>query len=173
MICNEVQLDAVIDIGASVSVIDADIAEHFKWKIDGQTKPVLGADGQTLGASGETLVEVEITINSTCKVARSKVVVVKNLTAPMLIGLDLLKGFKICIDAANERLTFAKESSKGGVTVSHDEVIPPRSQCVVQAQVNKTGDVLTIPFPLENGLAVARVSNNSIPVVVLNTTNKP
>ena len=94
----------------------------------------------------------------------------------MLLGLELLQEFKVCIDTANMKLVFAKDDLKAGIRTCREEIIPPRSQTIVEGRVNTVGLVLAVPFQMENGLAIAnsiaKAENNSTPIVVLNPTIK-
>jgi len=69
-----------------------------------------------------------------------------------------------------------KSATKGGICTIKDEIIPSRSQVLLQAQVNMVGNILAVPLMLESGLSVAnsvaQVESNTIPVVVLNPFNK-
>ena len=137
---------------------------------------LVGADGKPLGLKGTAVVELELRIKNVSKKVKHRVAIVENLTAPMLIGLELMKELQICIDIPNLELRFARNGSKGGIRVVRDEVMPSRSQVLHEAQVNLVRNILAVPLMMESGLtvanSVARVERNKIPIVVLNPFNK-
>ncbi|GLJ59014.1 hypothetical protein SUGI_1488500 [Cryptomeria japonica] len=176
ILCNEVKISAVVDTGAYVTVIDSAIAEHFKWKLANSSKALVGADGASLKTRGSVNLKIELRIGSIVKTKQHQIAVVENLTAPMLLGLELMNEFKIHIDIPNQKLTFAKEDIASGIRTIKDELVPSRCQMVMEARANVVGTVVTAPFTLDNGLLVAnsidQVENNIAKVVVLNPSNK-
>lgn len=95
------------------------------------------------------------------------IAVVKNLTAPLLVGLELMSAFKINIDTEMNQLIYKKESIKGGIRTVKAEKIPPRSQTIINATVNTVGSIMTVPFNGNTELLVA----NSITEVIDNQTD--
>ena len=171
LLCNGVELNAVVDTGAYVTVMDESIVDHFKWKIDGAGTPLAGANGNKLVSRGSTLVNVELQIGNVKKLKQHRICVVQNLTTLMLLGLELLREFKVCVDTANLKLVFVKDNVKAGTkTCSKEVTIPPRSQTDIEDRANTVGLVLAAPFQTENRLAIAnsiaKTENNSTPIVV-------
>ena len=62
VLCNDVEVNAVVDTGAYVTVMDESIVNHFKWKVDGAGTPLVGADGNKLVSKGSTLVKIKLQI---------------------------------------------------------------------------------------------------------------
>jgi len=176
IICNDVEVNAVIDTGAYVSVVDYEIVEQLGWALEAPVMKLVGVDGKPLGLKGTTVLDLELRIRNVSKKLKHRVAVVENLMAPMLIGLELMKELQIFIDVPKLELRFMKSATKGGICTIKDEVIPSRSQVLLQAQVNMVGNILAVPLILESGLSVAnsvaQVESNTIPVVVLNPSNK-
>ena len=174
VLCNEVEVNAVVDTGAYVSVMDEDIVKRFKWKIDGVGTPLAGADGNSLVSKGSTLVQVILQIGKVKKSKEHRVVVVKDLATPMLLGLELLREFKICIDIANMKLVFVSNDEKAGIGTCCEEITPPQSKTIIEDRVNTVGLVLPAPSQTENGLAmansIAEMEDNSTPIVILDST---
>lgn len=90
----------------------------------------------------------------------------------MLVGLELMRSRKICIDVSQSRLSFQRNEIRKGIVTTQDEIIPARSQTTLLAKVNAIGTILEIPHQQQNGLilanAVSEVRANSVLVVVLN-----
>ena len=176
LICNSVEINAVVDTGAYVTVIDESIADHFKWKIDGSAFPLVGANGQPLDSKGSVNLKIELCIKNVSRIIEQRVAVVKDLTAPMLLGLELMQKLRINIETAEGKLRFAKNGIGSGLRTCRDEVVPARSQIVMEGKVNMVGTVLTVPFLMNNGLAIAntiaRAEGNKLPIVILNPFQK-
>lgn len=172
--CNDVEINAIVDTGAYVSVIDESIVEHFKWATAGPPMSLVGADGKPLKSKGTITLNLELKIGNITKRKKHTLAIVTNLTAPMLIGLELLRVFKICIDTNNSRLTFLKDDVLTGIRTARKELIPARTQMIIEGKVNTIGTILEVPFQLENGLMVANgiseVVNNTTPLMVVNPT---
>jgi len=147
-ICNDVEINAVIETGAYVSVVDHEIVEQLDWTLEAPVMKLVGADGKPLGLKGTTVLDLELRIKNVSKRLRHRVAVVENLPAPMLIGLELMKELQIFIDVPKLELRFMKSATKGGICTIEDEVIRSRSQVLLQAQVNMVGNILAVPLML-------------------------
>ena len=113
VLCNGRTVKAPIDTGAFVSVVNKRVVDNHKWEIDNKKLPgLIGADGNSLNTCGITKLQIRIQLGQYAKVKYYDVAVVRNLTAELLIGLELMKAFKICIDTAEGRLYFKKESNE-------------------------------------------------------------
>lgn len=170
--CNDVEISAVVDTGAFVSVIDESVVQHFGWKPNGPPLSLIGADGKRLDSPATISLDIEFRIGKWTKIKTHTLAVVKNLTAPMLIGLELMRAMKICINVGESKLSFQKEELHKGIRAKKDELIPARTQKVIEGEINSSGTVLEIPRQQSNGLIIAnvvsKVIENSVPVVVLN-----
>lgn len=133
---NEKPVKAILDTGACVSVASAKLARTKGWKIDDRTVNLFGANSMPLKCIGSTLIKIELTLNNTLKATNYRVAVVENLATPFLIGLELMKLLKICVDTTDNSVKFRKETKTSGVRVAKDEVIPPKSQKIIEGKAN-------------------------------------
>lgn len=173
--CNEVKLEALIDTGAHSTILNEDVLITNDWKLEQRNQPLVGADGKYLHTCGTTVINFEITIGHITKSKLERVIVVKNLTSQLILGLELMRELKIVIFTNSMKLSFEKESIFPGARTCKYEVIPSRSQVVVPAIANVKGTVMTESFNFDPRLMVARVianaSDNTLPVLLLNQSN--
>lgn len=174
IVFNDVKLTATVDTGAYVSVINEEIVDAMGWEIDSPSIPLVGANGNPLESKGRVNVELILTINNTSKKVQHKLSVVKNLTTAMLLGLELLRAFRVKIDVINSKLEFTRKDIESGIRIINSENIPSRSQAVIKARVNCIKPIMSVPFVMNSGLLVANTisqpKGNMTPVAVLNPT---
>ena len=174
--CNDKPLLAIVDTGAYATVLNDEVVKRYGWKLEGPTTPLVGADGSYLKMSGVTTIKVEMTIGRFTKSKIVKVAVMKNLTSEMLLGLELMRVMGICINVGKMQLSFDKESIKPGIRTREDENLQPRTQTVIEGQINCVGPIITERFNFHpevmvaNSLSVAR--KNRVPVLLLNASDK-
>lgn len=125
LICNDVEVAAIVDTGAYVSVIDSSIVEHFNWNTRNLNMALVGADGNRLLCKGSVLLDITLTIRNVTKKKKHMVTVLKNLTAPMLLGLELMKEFGVVIDTVTNELRFTTSKSRNGVRLTEVSKFPP------------------------------------------------
>ena len=71
------------------------------WTLEAPAIKLVGADGKPLGLRGTTVLDLELRFRNVSKKLKHRVAVIENLTAPMLIGLELMKELQIFIDVPN------------------------------------------------------------------------
>ena len=100
---NDEEIEAVLDTGATQSVMSEDTARNLNLKLNEINEVVKLADGNTthiLGITDELLVEVSITA---CKL---KFIVLPNKSIPILLGLDWFHKTHAKINFRNQEITF-------------------------------------------------------------------
>ena len=177
VICNRERVIAVVDTVAYVSVVDERVAKHYGWEIQHPVQRLVGADGESLKSKGMVTLNFELRLGKTSKAKIHQFAVVENLTAQLLLGLELMRELNILIDTSSGVLTYATSKVKTGIRTLRDEVIPKRSQSILKARVNTVGTILQVPFTLENGLCIAKAvsdcKNNITEVMILNPSDEP
>lgn len=167
-------MHAIIDTGCHQSCIDADVAKQLNLKHKSTTKQLIGAGGGPLVTVGDATVKIKLRLGNMTKLKKHSLIIVKDLTAPMLLGLELLSELEVIINLKTFELSFPTD--KLGIRTIKDEVIPPMTQTIIGAKANVVGTIITVPFSLENGLCVAnsvpKVTYNKLPIVVMNPCSK-
>lgn len=176
-----VRYNATVDTGASVSCLK--YAELRRLKIPLRhlkpcTRKLVAAGGHELQHAGTIVLSVFIA----GKHRSIKFVVVRNLTDPILLGLDFLKSSRCSIDFAKHSLTFHADMQ---AVINKDHVIMPNSQALLPAQLIDcgqltdndcllftAGNTATLPHVVISN-SVAKVINNRISILVSNTGPKP
>lgn len=176
IMCNKELVPAIVDTGAYVTVIDEKLTLDKGWKVNQNAKTLIGADGNRLLTCGTTRIQLEIRIGRVSKTKQHEVVVVRNLTAPMLLGLELMKTLRICVDTEKGTLSFQKESIQTGVRTISEEVIPARTQKTIKTKVNADGPIMVLPYQGRSELMVANIitpaEENLADIMVLNPLPK-
>lgn len=171
---NGVELQALIDTGAFVSVINHQIVVEQGWLAKKSKMQLIHAAGEKLDCIGEIETDVEITIGAKSLATKYKFLIVKNLCASVLVGLELMKKFKLTINPLNKvAIAFQRGIFKKGVRLAEELIIPARCAMIVKANVSTTSSVVaTVPFGFDNHImvanSVANVVNSQIPILVLN-----
>lgn len=173
---NEKPIKAILDTGACVSVASASLARSIGWKIDDKTVNLFGANSMPLKCIGSTLIKLELTLNHTMKATNYGVAVVENLATPFLIGLKLMKLRKICVDTTDNTVKFRKETKTSGVRVANDQIIPPKTQKIIEGRANTIGTIITVPFQFNNEILIANsvgnVEQNRTLVLIVNNNKQ-
>ena len=179
---NNLKIDAMVDTGSFVSVVDSRIVNRNNWQLENsRSVQLIGADGNELKSCGSILAEIDLTLGNTTKTTKHPMVVVNNLSVPMLFGLKLLQAFKVNIDTETTKLSFKPSSVKCGVRTLQEEIIPKRSQKVITANVNTDGTIIASPFngatqsegTMQIANTISEVTNNVTPILVMNISNYP
>lgn len=174
VLCNGVKLDALVDTGAAVSIINSATAAKNKWKIKPTRVQLVHAAGETLDCVGQLEAELELSINQKTLKVRYEFLIVNNLCAPILIGLELMRIMKIIINPLNEApLSFQKGVFQKGIRLSEEKIVPARHMMLVDAQVATTAElVATIQSNFGKSIMVANtlspVVNSKIKVLSIN-----
>lgn len=175
VVINDAEINAVVDTGAYVSVIDGTLVKHFNWTKLPSSKKLIGADGNPLESEGATVAKIAIKIGVSTKIIEHELEIVTNLTAPMLLGLELLRKLEVHIDVINLQLYYPRISGK--ITPITKEIIPARSLKVVEGTTEIAGVVMTVPYRLENGVLVANSISNvvdtKVPILLANPNQMP
>lgn len=175
--CNGIEIKGLIDTGSQVTVVDEKLVRKHGWKITHEPKNMTGAGGNKLNTPGSTILTLAIKIGQTKKEKKHLVAVVKDFTSDLLIGLDLLANFQICINTSNQTLRFEKGSIAPEIRTIKRTIIPPRTQKIMAAKIQEEGTIMTVPFYFEQpqilvGNAIAECKNNEVDIIVCNPTTK-
>lgn len=123
---NGVDIRAIVDTGAYVTVISNKVAREQSWATKGPAPRLVGA-GNTISTRRVVELELSITLGRTTKTAKVEVILVSNLSGEMLLVPQLMKALMICIDSAESKLSFKKESTLSGLRIAKDVTLPARS----------------------------------------------
>lgn len=174
--CNESIIQGTVDTGSQVTVINKSIVDENGWQLMNCKPRLQGASGDDLKCVGAVKLELEVTIGKTSKTKKHIIPVVKGLSVDLLIGLDLMSVFEICIDTNTRRLSYKKSSIAPGIRTLKPVTIQPRSQQAILATVYTDGTIITVPFNHEKRILIANcvteVKDNKIEILVCNPTNK-
>lgn len=118
ILCNDVPLSAIIKTGVFVSVIDSRVVEANGWEL-GECN-LINAAGDAMQCLGSLLCKVEVRIGRKSKVTTHRVVVVKDLCAQMLLGIELIQSLALVIDlSALNSLSFKRGTVLHGIVADH------------------------------------------------------
>lgn len=121
---NGTRLEAMVDTGASVSLLDANLARSNNWPIEDGAPMILDAEGRVMNATGLVKVTIELRLNNVVRKLDSHVVAVENLCVPLLMGMRLLSWLSVVIDTSNNHLSFSQKPSTG-VRLDSNVILPP------------------------------------------------
>lgn len=169
-------VDAMIDTGSTYSLISESLAREIGTTIKARSYDLVGAGSTPVECLGHCTVPLSIRFGSVEKSANIRLVVVKNLCVPTLLGLDVMKWFRITVSPGR---FVAFENEKKGVRLIGDADIPAWSQKTVVAYAGKNlenKEVLVKPFKLCPSLIVANsvsaVSDGKIECLIANISDK-
>lgn len=171
---NDIEVEAIVDTGAFISVVDHRVAQANGWVVRESKQQLMHAAGERMPCVGETLAKVEVCIGRRSKFATHSLVVVQNLCAQMLLGIELIKSLGIIIDLSADRpISFRKDAIVRGLVAKTEVKIPPRSAVIASvATDHEHGDVVTVPFGFDTSLlvanAVTRVENFEAKILLVN-----
>lgn len=176
--CANFVCDALIDTGAYVSTIDADIAAQQNWKPKASGIKLFHAVGEEMQCLGRMNLQISITVNGTTRSVMHCFMVVKNLCARIILGIGFIRDVNLVIKAADKRpLSFGKQFKRKGVRAK-EVILPPRSVNLIVASVDTSAQVvMTTPFGFDNSIHVANtlctVNNGTIVVPIANMDLHP
>ena len=98
---------ALIDTGAVATFVSEAFATSNKltilpWRGEGYQL----ANGQVIKPIGQTKAKLSLTLEGTTKTAEVNLHVMKNLTNQVVFGANLIRCFKLKIDAENDKVSF-------------------------------------------------------------------
>ena len=152
---NNIGITALIDTGASVTIIRADIFNRIRTReteLRRTNQIILGANNDPLELCCTTDVEIQLGKTS----VKQEVRVCKNLSQTVLIGVDFLKPQGCVVDFNSGHLNIAGEKIEMScneswnvcrVTVRETRVIPPRTMINVSCRCVENG-------PIENMVGI-------------------
>ena len=178
----------LLDTGADVTCVSSRLPGIEKWQLSPPQSVPATANGSPLHCLGEIVTSIEIGHVSKHNI---RLLVIQNLNVPAILGMDTLEKFgSFGIDWTHHTLTLGDaklilEKRSHGSFSHLRSVIPPRSQCFVQAgtfdytQCDK--DALFSPFMdkmarlsvLLGANLVPMRPQNRIPVTVMNNSEVP
>lgn len=171
---NEKEVEAIVDTGAFVSVIDGNIAEANSWSMEHSKTKLVHAGGEEMHCMGETQAKIEVCVGKRSKFATHNLVVVKNLCAQMLLGIELIRSLGIRIDVSAERpIIFKRTEIIQGLVSKGNVAVPPRSAMIATVRTDlEHGEIITVPFGFDSSLlvanAVTKVVNFEAKILLLN-----
>lgn len=147
------------------------------WRVENTNNLLVGADGNQLQTKGVIIAKIELTINRVTKTKIHKVAVVKNLTAPMLLRLGLMKMFELNINTSQLEVTFKKSSIEKGIRTLREEKLAPHTVNIITAKAYANGLIMAKPYNFGSstliGNIISDVVNNITNVLLINNGKKP
>ena len=189
------RINCMIDDGSQVTVISNSFYQSIPQNKRPVARPIstklITADGSPLKQYGE--VDLSFKIGRTVFTERA---IITDTTNDMMIGLDFLRQNHRCaISYYNNTLeidgkTFRTETVGSArtavckVTLVEGDIIPPRTEVIVQGKVHHKGDIPTqgmlesawksnAMHGLWAGRAIVNLENNQVPIVYRNPTEEP
>ncbi|KXJ07775.1 Retrovirus-related Pol polyprotein from transposon 17.6 [Exaiptasia diaphana] len=182
----------LVDTGADVTCVSAQLPGVNKLAVESTRSKPLAANGLHLNVVGETTASIKIGHPPV------RILVVDKLNFPAILGLDVCRRYdNMAVDwkqqllhlgghqVSLENRFLGSPRQPTEVCLVSDTVIPPRSQCFVNAASKDFGalpqDTLFTPYQekmarqdvlLGSGVVV-RDSGNRIPVLVMNNSESP
>lgn len=155
--CEGHDIEAIIDTGAFASVISLKEAEKYNFQLKPTEENLCHAAGEQLDVVGEVMVNVSITIGTKTMATTHNLVVVRNFCAPMVLGIELMRIFKLTVDVcADQPLAFHKSVFDRGVRTVSSVTLPARSATVVNTKVATSAKLIaTIPFNFDRSVLLA------------------
>ena len=149
----------VADSGAEVSSVSKTTYETFKH-IFGPTTPTstsfLGADGEQLKTWGMTSM-VEVTWQE--HTIKARFLVLQDLgKADGLLGMDIMQRLRICIDTYEKKLV-SQFPEPVLLRLAENQVIPPKSETVIQFQKPWADAAITEPWHIPETLVATPCYN--------------
>lgn len=174
--CNGTEIEATIDTGSQLTLVNAEIASNNNWNINNTDQELRAANGDNIPVIGKSIITIAMDIDQIEKKIDHPVIIAAGLPAKAILGLDLLEKLKISVDISNRRLSFAKNPRKPGIRTMKNEVIPPRSVKAIQARINAAGLIMTVPFQFSQTTTVAnsiaQAQNNKTDVLICNVLDQ-
>lgn len=177
VVVNNIPLMAMVDTGAYVSVVDADLVTKYGWKVEHSPTQLIGADGNKLKSKGMIIADLSMKINKVTKSTTHHISVVENLSAPMLLGLKLMKAFKLHIDTDSFKLKFKDEFTKPGKKSIKDKNTTTRAIQTINGLLDTKNTNLEMPPTRDDDIlitnTIANVVNNETRILIMNLSHKP
>lgn len=161
---NGIRSPAMFDTGCYSSMVSLDEAKRLGLEIepDAQTG-FQTVDSRLMKCHGVARANFSLRIGSVEKASQTTFYVISGLTNPIIIGLQLMGWYKLTIDCADLKISFADHneiendlSVGSGIRLAEKTVIPARSQTVVGTTVaGVVGPLLTIPVQTRPEIIVA------------------
>jgi hypothetical protein len=176
------------DAGATISLLNAEIANALNLVIVKQTLKATGVTNDSLDMVGQTIVTVTLAPN---RKHAHRFFVANNISHEVILGTDFLAklgevtyNFQDCTlkignGAKTTQLAMGEEAIEGVARVVHSITIPPLTEMAVVAQVNTATlqnqtcvfeGSQTLPYRLLVGKAVDTLDNRSFWVPIMNPT---
>ena len=175
----EVELDALVDTGATVSIISGSIVDKNpaleKYMVESTLTSVRGVSGVELAVRCDLLLKLNVGSLST---EPHRIHIVDNSAHNFILGMEFFDRYKLCIDAERRKLRYRSERGYESLieikpvfpnprtfSVINEEVtvIPPRSQQIVAVcipQLEDSTEGCIEPRPKDNKpLLIARSLN--------------
>lgn len=175
IVLNDVKINAMIDTGASCSVIDERVLIENNWSMNQCNSNLIGAGGEPLATVGVTTLKLEIATKSVRKMMNTQFVVVKNFAPKIVLGIEEIRRLKLVIK--NSGIEFEKEK-RGGVRLKEAVKLEAKCEQIVNAiAYTFDGTVAVWPTTINQSVLIAnsicKVENNRLKAILLNLENKP
>lgn len=174
ILVNGMQINGIIDTGASMSVIHEDIVKTNKWIVKPTQEALTSASKSEVMVVGEILARIELHLEGKMRATTHRLLVVRDLCAPMLFGIELQRALELNIDVSSKKpLTFKRGAVQSGIRTTQQVTIPPRSLKVIEAEVSTSArTIATLPFGFDRSImvanAVSEVKNGKVCLLVAN-----
>ena len=104
---NGVQMQAIIDTGSQISMIDDDIRKGLGLELEPSKDNVYAVNNQKVAIEGETLIYVSINLQKIEKCFPITALSIKNFNYDILLGNNFMQSSNIFIDCKHQRLLWS------------------------------------------------------------------
>lgn len=143
-IANEITTEALIDTGASISIISSELAKQINIPpTPAFQAPLRAANGSLLNFSGKINTDIELLLKTGRVKCGAELHICEGLPVKMLLGIDLLTKLGITIDCASQALIPPKfahtnTNDKGACFLIAKTVLPPKMATMIEITAPKS-----------------------------------
>lgn len=98
-----IKANSIVDTGAAVTLVREDLITNLKLPLSQSHLVLRNAEGGNLGCIGMIRVEINLSIGPKTKTLSHDAYVIRDLCHEVIMGIDILKAFKIVIDPASRQ----------------------------------------------------------------------
>lgn len=178
--CAGLEFEAIVDTGAFISTIDANIIAKQKWQTEKTQWKLYHAAGEQMHCWGSITLPVQLKLGDEIREVEHTFIVVDNLCTKILLGIEFIRAMRIVIRAYEKQpLSFdSRKITKVKGVRAMETVLAPRSVSLVKGSVQTDAPlILVTPFGFDNSLAtrhaLCSVVDHTVVVPVANIGSQP
>lgn len=176
IVYNGIFMEALIDTGSPVSLIDSSVVDSNGWEVQTTSANLTGITGTKINLMGSTVTTIEVTLGNVKKSIEQRFNIAKNIGCKFLMGLKLMSKLEIVLDTATKAISYSVNKING-ITAKKTVEIKPRSMQCVEAEADTVGLIETKAFNGEHDLLIANfinlVQDRHLELLVANLDTNP